>query len=76
MLTWTQAAAWGIISGVVVNTAYYGYNAYMQITGRKENEDIARKLKDLQRQLDSLSQRDKDQALEGLKEGGARIEYR
>ena len=76
MLTWTQAAAGGIISAVVVNAAQYGYSAYIEITGRKENEDIVCKLKELQRQLDRLSQRDKDKALDELKEGGARIEYR
>ena len=74
-LTWNRVAAIGIVTGVIVNGAYYGYSTYLTLKGRGGDPDIARQVRDLQRQLNGLSQQAKDDALNELEAGGASIEH-
>ena len=75
-LTWSEVAAMGIVAGVKVNCALFSSEVYLTLMGRKEDEKTARKLRDLQRQVDDLSQQAKQNALNELRAGGARIEQK
>lgn len=73
---WERVVATGTVAGVIVTAANIGTSGYLLLKASRENAELRSKLEKLQREVDNSPAEDQEEALDGLREGGATVTFR